>query len=133
MRADEITEIAEIAEREGFTLTQYDKDKIKEAIKNALNECKSVVEHFKQLAEQNIPIIHTPSYIVAASFQRDLTDEEMSRLQLSKIFACRKVLNVCVTARTIFVETYIEHPDILPLARIYMITRDYETNRRDRC
>ena len=103
---EELIELLEqAAEREGFTVTQYEKEEIKEEIKNALNEYSSVVEHFKQLAEQNIPIHFAPSYIICARLVRRFGEG-------------RKVFEVGVTARTIFAKTYIDHPDLLPVPRI---------------
>jgi len=115
MKLNELVEkIARHAEREGFTVTQYEKEEIKEEIKEALNEYSSVMEHFKQLAEQNIPIF-APSYIICARIEKRLSDKEMMELGLRTVFAGRKVFEVGVTARTIFAKTYIDHPDLLPM------------------
>jgi len=112
-----VEKIARHAEREGFTVTQYEKEEIKEEIKEALNEYNVVKKHFKQLAEQNIPICFAPS-IICRRIAKSLSDEEMMELRLRTVFAGKKVFEVGVTARTIFAETYIDHPDLLPVPKL---------------
>jgi len=113
----ELEKMEHALKREGFTITTYQKERIKKEIKKALNEWDSVVEHFNQLAEQDIPFC-APAWVICARFTRKLSDEEMKEAKLRSIFACRKVFEVYVTRRVVFAQTYIEHPDVIPVPKV---------------
>jgi len=113
----ELEKMEHALKREGFTITTYQKERIKKEIKKALNEWDSVVEHFNQLAEQDIPFC-APAGVICARFTRKLSDEEMKEAKLRSIFACRKVFEVYVTRRVVFAQTYIEHPDVIPVPKV---------------